>query len=112
MDKETHNAVVTIAKLDPAVEKKTRRKEFTAPFEGMTVLQVLDHIYEHLDPGLAYRFGCCGSGPTRCGACAMEVNGKPVLACKKEAEKEMTITPHRKYQVIKDLVIDFEKPKD
>ena len=112
MDKETEMAVVKISKSDPAADKQIRIKQFTASYEGMTVLQVLDHIYEHQDPGLAYRFGCCGSGPTRCGACAMEVNGKPVLACKKEAEKEMTITHHRKYQIIKDLVIDFEKPKD
>ena len=78
----------------------------------MTVLQVLDHVYEQQDPSLAYRFGCCGAGPARCGACAIEVNGEPVLACKKEADRQMVIGPHAGFEIIKDLVIDFEKPKD
>jgi len=112
MPPKNENAKVKIFRFDPAGDKRMPTKRFVAPYEGMTVLQVLDHIYEQQDASLAYRFGCCGSGPTRCGACAMEVNGKPVLACKKEAEKEMTITPHRRFKIIKDLVIDFDKPKE
>ena len=76
------------------------------------VLQILEHIFEKDDPSLAFRFGCCGSGPARCGACALEVNDTPALACQKQAEKEMVLKPHRRFRVIKDLVVDFETERD
>ena len=45
-----------------------------------------------------------------CGACAMVINGKPVLACETFVrdirEKEIEIRPLRKFPVIHDLVVD------
>ncbi|MGE5576917.1 MAG: 2Fe-2S iron-sulfur cluster-binding protein [Syntrophothermus sp.] len=53
---------------------------FQIPFaEGDTVLTALLYIYENLDSTLAFRHGCRAG---RCGLCAVEVNGKPRLACK------------------------------
>ena len=45
----------------------------------------------------------------KCGACAMVINGLPKLACNcflKNYKKEITITPFRKFPLIKDLVVD------
>lgn len=53
----------------------------------------------------------CGCMEAKCGACAMRINGNPMLACKfflKEAEKEGTITlePLSKFPLVKDLIVD------
>lgn len=42
----------------------------------------------------------------------MRVNGEPVLACQELAAEEMVIEPHPKFQVIKDLVVDFDEVKE
>lgn len=101
-------ANVKVLKCDPAIDTEPKYKAYSVPYKGMTVLQVLKYIYESEDPTIAFRAGCDGVGPARCGACIMEVNGTPVLACQMLAVKEMVIRPHRKFTVIKDLVIDFE----
>ncbi len=84
---------------------------YSVPYKGLTVLQVLKYIFEKEDPSLAFRWGCDGVGPARCGACVVELNGAPVLACQMLAKQEMVIRAHRKFFVIKDLVIDFEKER-
>lgn len=71
--------------------------------EGMSVLGVLDHIYEHNDSSISY-YQSCKVG--RCTGCAVIVNGKPCLACMTLATRDMTIEPLRSHKVIKDLVVD------
>jgi NAD-dependent dihydropyrimidine dehydrogenase PreA subunit len=39
------------------------------------------------------------------------VNGTPAFSCKRLAEEGMTIEPHPKYEVVKDLVIDFNRER-
>lgn len=106
-------ATVKIFRFDPEKETTSQYKTYTVPvpYQGWTVLQVLHHIYENQDPTLAFRYGCNGNGPARCGGCALEVNGVPALSCQRLAEKEMVIRPHSKFKVIKDLVVDFEEEK-
>ena len=41
----------------------------------------------------------------------MLVNGTPVFACRKSAEKVMIIEPHPKFEILKDLVVDFDRLK-
>jgi len=106
MTRQAEMAIVKVFRSDR--DKKEGYATYEVPCQGATVLQVLEQIYEHQDPTLAFRYGCGGSGPARCGACAMEVNDIPVLACGKQAEKEMVIKPHRKFKCLKDLVVDFE----
>lgn len=103
---------VKVYRFDPEVEKEARYDDFSVSFDtGNTVMDVLNHIYENLDSSLAYRMGCSGGGHQRCGACAVVVNGRPVLGCKMLASEEMTIGPHPKFEVIRDLAIDFEKSR-
>lgn len=105
-------ANVKIFAFDPSKDKEPRYKTFQVDWKGLTVLQVLKNVYENQDAGLAFRCGCDGVGPARCGGCALEVNSVPVLACQMLAAKEMVVKPHRKFTIIKDLVVDFERERD
>lgn len=74
--------------------------------EGMTVLGVLDYIYEYVDSSLAY-YQSCRNG--RCKGCWVVVNGKAVLSCKAIATDGMKISSLEKFALIRDLVVDFKK---
>jgi succinate dehydrogenase / fumarate reductase, iron-sulfur subunit len=74
------------------------------------VLDLLNRIkYEH-DGSFSYRRSCRHG---ICGSCAIKVNGKPVLACKENANDmielfgdELIFDPQSKERVIKDMIID------
>lgn len=102
-------AQLKVFKFDPKVDKEPRFDTFHAPYQGYTILNVLNYIYQHLDPTLSFRYGCGGVGGARCGACPVVVNNSPALSCREPAEKEMTIEPHPKFAVIRDLFIDFDR---
>ena len=100
-------AVVRISRFDPTVDKEARFETFDGIlYEDHSVLEVIEAIYEERDPTLAFRQGCNNG---TCTGCAIVVNGEPVLACQKLAEKEMVIEPHPKFRIIKDLVVDFNE---
>ena len=86
-------------------EPGSREELFPLPGdEKMTVLQALQQIYEEQDPTLAFEYSCRYG---RCGLCAVEVNGKPRLACTTFLQEgETTIGPLSNLPVLRDLVID------
>jgi len=103
----TELATVKVFRYDRAVDKESRYQTFEGiPYKDRTVLEVINLIYEQFDQTLSFREGCVNG---TCTGCAMMVNGEPVLACQKLAEKEMVIEPHPKFETIKDLVVDFDK---
>jgi len=104
-------ASVKIFKFNPAEDKEPRYENFNVPYEGMTVLNILKAIYHDHDPELGFRWGCEGAHDNRCGVCAIEVNGRPALACRKLAEEKMVIEPHPRFEIIRDLVINFNNIK-
>ncbi len=99
------SALVIVRRFDPSRGAWWDRFE-GIPYRDLTVLDVARYIHQERDATLAFREPC-----TRgfCGGCAMVVNGEPVLSCQKLATPRMTITPHPKFEVIKDLVIDFDR---
>jgi len=101
-----------VFRYDPAVDNAPRYEEYVTPIGGKTVLDVLRYIYENCDATLSFRFGCDGAGYERCGACVVLVNRTPALSCKRLAEEGMVIEPHPKFEIIKDLVIDFDRRRD
>jgi len=74
--------------------------------EGMTVLGVLDYIYRNIDSSLAY-YQSCRHG--RCKGCWVEINGKPALSCEVIASDNMKLAPLKKFEIIRDLIVDFKK---
>ena len=71
--------------------------------EGATVMGALLHIYETSESNLAFRCGCRNRD---CGLCAVDVNGKPRLACITQLKTGMVIRPLRRLPVARDLMID------
>ncbi|MBI5119213.1 hypothetical protein HZA56_22325 [Candidatus Poribacteria bacterium] len=96
-------ATVLVARYDPD-QAKLVENTYSLPLkEDATVLQVLLHIYENRDSTLAFRYGCrCA----KCGECAVEVNGRPSLACLTKATPGMRISPLRNLPPVRDLIVD------
>lgn len=95
-------------RFDPEVDTEPRYDVFKVPYQGRSVLNVLLYIYQKLDSTFAFRWAC---EKHYCRCCIVSVNKKPVLACMAPAEKNMTIDPHPKFKVIKDLLVDLSRPK-
>jgi NAD-dependent dihydropyrimidine dehydrogenase PreA subunit len=99
---------IRVCRFDPEKDSGPRYETHRVPLGGF-VLDALKYIYEQYDASLSFRFGCTGPTYERCGACAVEVNGESALSCKKILEQGMTVAPHRKIEVLKDLVVDFTR---
>jgi succinate dehydrogenase/fumarate reductase iron-sulfur protein len=107
-------------KVEKTVEFKIRRfdpeqkRSYTSTFEvpirkGTTLLDVLLYIKDNLDESLTFRQSCRMG---ICGDCAINVNGKPMLACYTQVldlgENLLTVEPLSNAPVIKDLVVDMQ----
>jgi len=100
---------VKVFRYEPEVDAEPHYSEFKVPYQGYTVLDVLTYIYENLDSSIAFRWAC---KKTFCRSCVLSVNGTPVLSCSAPAQNPMTIEPHPKFKVIKDLIVDLASKKD
>jgi succinate dehydrogenase/fumarate reductase-like Fe-S protein len=108
---EQELTTIRIFRFDPSVDREPRYETYRVPYVGYTVLGSLEYVYKYHDSSLAYRTGCLGKGSGRCGACPVTVNGIPALSCQRMAEPNMTVDPHPKFEIIKDLVVDLESPR-
>jgi succinate dehydrogenase / fumarate reductase iron-sulfur subunit len=98
-------ANVEIFRFDPETDSEPRYDKFEAPYKGFTVLNVLTYIYENLDSTFTFRWACSKGF---CRACVVTVNGKPCFSCMMPASRNMRIEPHPKFQIVKDLIVDFD----
>lgn len=91
-------------RFDPSLEEKPRYQDYQVPVDTeMSVLDVLDYIYENLDASLAYRRNnACNRG--LCGECVLRINGKAQLACQQLVSCDLLIEPVSKKNVLRDLV--------
>ncbi len=88
---------------DPESGLKPKLTAYEVPYEdGDTVLQALLNIHENQEP-IAFRYGCRFK---KCGLCAVEVNGRPRLACRTYLKDGITVRPLRALPNIRDLVVD------
>ncbi len=79
----------------------------------ITVLEILQEIYSHLDSTLAYRRYRCGR--RICHSCEVKVDGKIVRGCATllHPGKAYQLDPARPGALIRDLVFDFDlHPRD
>jgi succinate dehydrogenase/fumarate reductase-like Fe-S protein len=92
-----------------AINRNGRLQSYEVPGSGMTItiMQVLDYIYERLDHSLAYyRHSACCQGI--CGRCVVRADGKNVLACTAKIEpgtETLLLEPAGK-RVVRDLVTE------
>ena len=95
---------ISIKRYDPDRGGEPAWVDYEVPaHERTTVLETLMNIYENQDPTLGFRFGCRFD---KCGLCAVEVNGKPRMACYTDIKEGMKIGPLAGMPVVRDLVID------
>ena len=100
-----------IRRYDPEKPDLPKYMEYKVPVQrGMTVLDGILYIKEHLDPTISARYSCRMG---ICGSCGMIVNGKEKLACQTqvlELNKDLIkLDPMGNYGIVKDLVPDLTK---
>jgi len=89
------------------VAQEGEYREWEIPYKDrITVLNILDYIYENYDRSLAY-YKSCRIG--KCTGCLVEIEGKNKLACTTLARDGMKICPARECKVIRDLVVEFPR---
>ncbi len=101
-------AKVKCTRFDPKVDKEVHYQTYEVPLEwGMSVLNVLEYIFNNFDPTLAFYVSCRRG---YCARCAVLLNGKAVLSCNTFATEDMTIEPIPG-KIIRDLFVDTTKRK-
>ncbi len=103
---ESRTVKVTVTRYDSSRSPAGSEQTFRVPVsEGMSVLQALDYIYEHLDPTLTYYdHGACAQGI--CKRCLMLIDGEVRLACQSLVSADVRVAPHPRFACVKDLVYD------
>ena len=94
-----------VFRFDPTADKESYFQDYEVPLsEGMSVMNVLDYIYQNLDGTLAY-YDHAGCALGICARCTGRVNGKAGLFCQIPVEGDVCIEPASTSNVVKDLVI-------
>jgi fumarate reductase iron-sulfur subunit len=80
---------------------------YDIPFvDGMSALQALQYIKDHLDGTLSFRWSC---RMAICGSCGMTIDGKPQLACQTILSADnaapLRIEPLNNFAIERDLVV-------
>ena len=103
---EKRTIKVRISRFDPTVDGSPHYQTYVVPLEPrMTVMDVLDYIYENLDPSLAYH-SHTSCHRRICTRCNVSVNNTAGLSCHTEVVGDITIDPLPRFRVIRDLVIE------
>ena len=83
-------------------------QEYEVPLRSdWVVLDALNHVKDHIDGTLSYRWSCRMGV---CGSCGMMINGEPVLTCAafltKYAPGPIRVEPLAHFPVVRDLVTE------
>ena len=83
-------------------------QEYEVPLRAdWVVLDALNHIKDHIDGTLSYRWSCRMGV---CGSCGMMVNGEPILTCAAFLESfapgPIRVEPLAHFPVVRDLVVE------
>jgi fumarate reductase iron-sulfur subunit len=98
-----------VARYRPEHASEPYFDEYDVPASDDTVvLDALNHIKDHIDGSLAYRWSCRMGV---CGSCGMMVNGVPRLTCstfvREFGSEPIVVEPLQYFPVIRDLVVDM-----
>lgn len=95
-----------VSRKDPDDDSVERLDTFEVPeFEGMTVLDALMWVREHVDPSLAIRFSCrCANA---CKECLATVDGVRTYTCTVPALGTVRVTPLASKAFVRDTVVEL-----
>ena len=91
------------------INRQNNLERFEIPFESLTLLKALYYIKSNSDNTLTFS-SSCRSGV--CGACAVRVNGKEVLACAYTLQEDDLIEPLHYHEVQRDLKVKRESVRE
>jgi fumarate reductase iron-sulfur subunit len=99
---------VSVVRREPGEPERT--ETYDVPYGDRTsVLDALDWIKDHAEPGLTFRWSC---RMAVCGSCGVMVNGRPVLGCETFVRgyrtTGITVGPLAHFEVLRDLVVDTD----
>jgi len=102
---EQINITARVFRFDPNEKGEPTYREYAVPLApGMSAMNVLDYIYQNLDPTIAY-FDHAGCALGICARCTGRINGKAGLLCQTEVTGDVTLEPINKNRVLRDLVV-------
>jgi len=94
-----------VLRYSPERDREPRFQSYTVPcLDEWVVLDALNHVKDHLDTTLSYRWSC---HMAVCGSCGMMVNGEPTLACKafvRDYPDRIRVEPLANFPIERDLV--------
>ncbi len=98
-----------VVRYRPEEEGRPTVCEYEVPCrKEWVVLDGLNHVKDHLDGGLSFRWSCRMG---ICGSCGMMVNGEPKLTCATflddYAPGPVRVEPLANFPVIRDLVVEI-----
>jgi fumarate reductase iron-sulfur subunit len=98
-----------VARYRPEEGSEQTLQEYEIPCpKDWVVLDGLNHIKDHIDGTLSYRWSCRMG---ICGSCGMTVNGEPKLTCatflSEYGSGPIKVEPLRNFPVIRDLIVDL-----
>src|SRR5437879_9797544 len=101
---------LNVTRYRPGQDRAPTTQAYTVPYkQDWVVLDALNHIKDHIDGTLTYRWSCRMGV---CGSCGMMVNGTPKLTCaaflKHYYPKPIRVEPLTNFPVIRDLVINLD----
>ncbi len=96
-----------VLRYQPELASEPRWQTYSVPYhEDWVVLDALNHIKDHVDATLSYRWSC---HMAICGSCGMTINGEPKLAChaflRDYRDGAIRIEPLAHFPIERDLVI-------
>jgi len=98
-----------VLRYNPEQDAEPRWQHYSVPCEEeWVVLDALNHVKDHLDTTLAYRWSC---HMAVCGSCGMMINGEPTLACKaflRDYPDRIRVEPLANFPIERDLVTGID----
>ena len=105
---ESHTIAIEVLRYQPEGPLEPYVERFDIPYtDDMSVLQGLQHVKDHVDGSLTFRWSC---RMAICGSCGMMIDGVPRLACRTFlrdfAPGPLRVEALDHFPIERDLVVD------
>jgi len=101
---------LSVYRYDPDIDSRPAMRDYVVEgYRGTMVLDLINHIKDHLDDSLSFRRSCREGV---CGSDAMNINGKNRLACVTtiaELAQPIVLRPLPGVPVVRDLIVDLSE---